>query len=72
MTPEEITAIFATAAAAFQPIIGQPSNDDLTALRDILYPLLLDIPYTEYAVNDPALTAHNLVDLIEPVATYTA
>ena len=72
MTPEEITAIFATAAAAFQPIVGQPSDDDLTALRDILYPLLLDIPYTEYAVNDPLLTAHNLVGLIEPVATYTA
>ena len=59
MTPEEITAIFATAAAAFQPIVGQPSDDDLTALRDILYPLLLDIPYTEYAVNDPTLnTTH--------------
>ncbi len=60
------------AAAAFQPIVGQPSNDDLTALRVILYLLLLDIPYTEYAVNDPALTAHNLMGLIEPVATYTA
>ncbi len=69
MTPEEITAIFATAAAAFQPIVGQPSDDDLTALRDILYPLLLDIPYTEYAVDDPALTTHNLVGLIEPVTT---
>ena len=72
MTPEEITATFATTATAFQPIVGQPSDDDLTALRDILYPLLLDIPYTEYAVNNPALTAHNLVGLIEPVTTYTA
>ena len=56
MTPEEITSVFATAAAAFQPIVGQPSKDDLTALRDVLYPLLLDIPYTEYAMDDPALT----------------
>ena len=62
----------ATAAAFFQPILGQPSDDDLTALRDILYLLLLDIPYMEYAVNDLALTAHNLVGLIEPIATYTA
>jgi hypothetical protein len=72
MTPEEITSVFATAAAAFQPIVGQPSKDDLTALRDVLYPLLLDIPYTEYAMDDPALTAHNLVGLSEPVATYMA
>ena len=50
MTPKEITTIFATPAAAFQPIVGQPSDNDLTALRDILYPLLLDIPYTEYAI----------------------
>lgn len=72
MTPEEITATFATAAAGFQPIVGQPSDDDLTALRDVLYPLLLDIPYTEYAVHDATLTAHNLVGLIEPDASYTA
>ena len=72
MTPKEITAIFATAAAAFQPIVRQPSDEDIMALHDILYPLLLDIPYTEYAVNNPALTAHNLVGLIEPITTYTA
>jgi len=72
MTPEEITSLFATAAASFQPIIGQPTDDDLTALRDVIYPLLIDIPYTEYAINDPAATAHNLIGLIEPTATYTA
>ena len=71
MMPEEITATFAmVAAAAFQPIVGQSSDDNLTALHDILYPLLLNIPYMEYAINDPALTAHNLVRLIEPVTTY--
>lgn len=42
------------------------------ALRDILYPILLNIPYTKYAVNDTALTAHILVGLIEPVATFMA
>ncbi len=67
MTPEEITALFATAATTFQPIIGQPTDDDLTALRDVLYPLLLDIPYDE----DGAHPRHNLIGLIEPTGSYT-
>ena len=65
MTPEEITTLFATAATTFQPIVGQPTNDDLTAIREILYPLLLDIPYDMHGI-------HNLVGLIEPTATYEA
>ncbi len=67
MTPEEITALFATAAASFTPIGGQPTDDDLTALRDVLYPLLLDIPY-----DDQQGGTHNLIGLIEPTASYTA
>lgn len=66
MTPEEITSLFATAANTFQPIVGQPTDDDLTALRDILYPLLLDIPF------DERIDGHNLVGLIEPSAAYAA
>jgi hypothetical protein len=65
MTPEEITALFATAASAFQPIVSQPSDNDLTALCDVLYPLLLDIPYDEDGT-------HNLIGLIKPRASYTA
>lgn len=68
MTPEEITTLFATAAASFQPIAGQPTDDDLTALREVLYPLLLDIPYDE----DGAHPRHNLIGLVEPTASYTA
>ena len=64
MTPEEITALFATAATTFETIVGQPTDDDLTALRDVLYPLLLDIPYDEDGT-------HNLIGLIEPPASYT-
>lgn len=70
MTPEEITAAFATAAASFQPIVGQPSDDDLTALREILYPLLLDIPYDNLPGAAVGQYQHNLVGLIEPNATY--
>jgi hypothetical protein len=70
MTPEEITAAFATAAATFQPIVGQPTDDDLTALREILYPLLLDIPYDNLPGAAVGQYQHNLVGLIEPNATY--
>lgn len=63
--PQEIMALFATAAATFQPIKGQPSNDDLTAMQDILYPLLLEIPY-----NDQPGGMHNLIGIVEPVASY--
>ena len=65
MAPEEITALFATTAAAFPAITGQPTDDNLTALRDVLYPLLLDIPYD---MNGP----DNLIGIIEPVALYMA
>ena len=65
MTPEEITAIFATAATTFPPFAGQPTDDDLTALRDVMYPLLLDIPFDMDGT-------HNLIGLIEPTASYTA
>jgi hypothetical protein len=65
ITPKEITALFATAAAAFQPIAGQPSDDDITNLREMLYSLLLEIPYDKDR-------AHNLISLLEPSTAYTA
>ena len=65
MTPEEITTSFSSAAASFQPIVGQPTDNDLTALREVLYPLLLEIPY-----NEPG--SHNLIGLIEPTSSYSA
>jgi len=67
MTPEEITALFAAASANFTPIAGNPSDDDLTDMREILMPLLLSIPYDETG-PDPR---HNLIGLIESTATYT-
>ena len=45
--------------------MGQPSNDDLTALRKVLHPLLLGIPYDEDGT-------HNLIGLLEPPAAYAA
>jgi hypothetical protein len=63
MTPEEITALFADAAAQFTPIVGNPSDDDLTAMRELITPLLLNIPYNEDG-ND------NLVGLIAGAIPY--
>ncbi len=64
MKTEEITTLFATVATTFQPIVGQPTDNDLTALRDMLYPLLLDIPYNMDGT-------HNLISLIKPMPSYT-
>ena len=64
MMPEKITALFVTVATTFQTIAGQPMDDDLTTLRDVLYPLLLGIPYDKDG-------SHNLIGLIEPTASYT-
>lgn len=64
MSPEEIALVFADVTAKTTPINGNPTDDDLTALREILTPILLAIPYD---VNG----THNLVGLIQPTAAYT-
>ena len=43
MTPEEIVAKFATALDNFGSITEQPSDTDLTRLREAVAPLLLQI-----------------------------
>ena len=53
MTPEEITALFTTAAATFTPITGQPTDDDLTALREVLYPHIVIRYSTSYTNTAP-------------------
>eukprot|EP00804_Cyclotella_cryptica_P011137 CCRYP_020835-RA/>CCRYP_020835-RA protein AED:0.47 eAED:0.47 QI:0/-1/0/1/-1/1/1/0/102 len=65
MTRKKSPPLSPTAATTFQPISGQPSDDDLTELRGVLYPLLLDIPCDEGGT-------HNLIGLIEPTTSYTA
>ena len=64
MSPEDIVAIFAEALERFRAIRGQPTDADLHALREILYPILLDIPY------DQAEGKHSLVALILDAAEY--
>ena len=66
MTPKEIVEKFAHFLDNFEPIIGQPSDSDLTRLREVVSPLLLQIPYKKTGAVD------NLVGLIRPEAAYVA
>ena len=50
----------------FKPINGQPSDSDLTRLRESVAPLLPQIPY------DKTGAVHNLIGLIRLEAAYVA
>jgi hypothetical protein len=65
MTPEEIATIFADTTATCSPIAGEPTDDDLTAIRKVLLPILHNIDYDMTGPN-------NLVGLIEGPTAYTA
>jgi hypothetical protein len=65
MMPKEITTSFSTATVSFQPIVGQPTDDGLTTLREVLYPLLLEIPFDEPGT-------HNLIGIIKATMLYAA
>ena len=66
MTPEEIVDKFSHSLDNFKPIDGQPSDTDLTILREAVAPLLLQIPYDETGA------VHDLIVLIRPEAAYAA
>ena len=66
MTPEEIVAKAAHSLNNFKLIVGQPSESDLTRLREAFAPLLLQIPYDETGA------VHNLIGLIRPEDAYVA
>ncbi len=66
MLPEEIRALFAEASVKFLPILGNPEDDNLTAMREVLMHLLLSIPY----VKDGIVPLYNLISLIKPPVAY--
>ena len=66
MTPEEIVAKFDHSLDQFKPIAGQPSDSGLTRIREVVAPLLLQIPYDETG------KVHNLIGLIRLEAAYIA
>ena len=67
MTPEDVALLFADASAKFDAIVGQPTVGNLHELFEVVYPILLDIPYD--ASNG---AKHNLVGLIDDDAEYLA
>ena len=64
MTPEEMVAKFVTALDNFEPITEQPSDTDLTRLREAVAPLLLQIPY------DGTGGKHNIIGIICSKSAY--
>ena len=64
MTPEDIVEKFAHSLEKFDSIAGQPSDSDLTIIRELIAPLLLQIPY------DKTGAVHNLIGRIWPEAAY--
>ena len=66
MIPEEIVAKYATAIDHFEPITKQPSDINLTRLREAVAPLLLQIWYDEMGGK------HNLIGLIWLKLAYVA
>ena len=64
MTPDEIVSKFSVALDNFEPITDQPSDSDLTRLREAISPLLLQIPYDEMG------GVHNLIGIVRAKPAY--
>jgi hypothetical protein len=47
MTPNAIMLLFMEAHEAFPPFKGKPTDDDLTAIRETLLPILMEIRYDQ-------------------------
>ena len=64
MTPDEIVSKFSVALDNFELITDQPSDSDLTTLREDIAPLLLQIPYDETG------GMHNLIGIVRAKPAY--
>jgi hypothetical protein len=54
MTPNAITLLFRKAREAFPPFEGKPTDNDLTAIRETLLPILMEIPYNQLGGSTPS------------------
>jgi hypothetical protein len=54
MTPDAITLIFREVRKAFPPFEGKPTDDNLTAIRETLLPILMEIPYNQLGGSTPS------------------
>jgi hypothetical protein len=66
MTPNPITLLFKEARDAFPPIKGKPTDDDLLLIREMLLPILMEVPYNQLG------GVHSLTSLIMDDMRYAA
>jgi hypothetical protein len=66
MTPDAITLLFRDAHKAFLPFKGKPTDDDLTAIRETLLPILMEIPYDQLG------GVHSLMAILTDPMRYAA
>ena len=66
MKPDELITLFGAQLEIFEPIVGQPADDDITRLQEVLTSLLNPIPY------DGDDQVHSLMGIIMSDAAHTA
>jgi hypothetical protein len=64
MNADAITRLFKEAYDTFPPLEGKPTDNNLLAIREILLPLLMVIPY------DQLLGVHSLTAILAEAAKY--
>jgi hypothetical protein len=66
MHPDTITLLFKEPFDVFRPIEGKPTDDDLLAIREVLLPILMVIPFNLLR------GVHSLTALLTDDTKYTA
>ena len=66
MMPDTINRLFKEAYDTFPPLEGKPTDDDLLAIREMLLPLLMVIPYNQLK------GIHALMAILTEAAKYEA
>ncbi len=64
--PDVITLLFREACEAFPPFEGKPMDNNLTAIRETLLPILMEIPY------DQLEGVHSLTAILTDLLRYAA
>jgi hypothetical protein len=64
--PDAITLLFREAHEAFPPFKGKPTDNNLTAIRETLLPILMEIPYDQLG------GVHSLTAILTDPMRYTA
>jgi len=63
-----IAALLAKEADVHPRVVGQPTDDDIYKIEEVLGPILHNAKYDMIVV--PGVVSHNLVGLFQPIATY--